>query len=116
MLSARGCGDSRKTNKGGPSFPANKATKKVQTAPRHGSRRHMQQISPSEPLENWYKGQLLDKLEEFNPVKSWQLQRAKVTTIIHAIRNLGFDPVSRRNLHPWVKVDQASRPLPWKKT
>ena len=37
MLSTHGRGDSRKTNKGGPSFPANQATKKAQTAPRHGS-------------------------------------------------------------------------------
>ena len=98
MLSTRGRGDSRKTNKGGPSFAANQATKKAQTAPRNGSRHHTWQISPSEPLENWYKDQLMDKLEELNPVKSQQLQRAKVTTIIRAIRNLGFDPESHHAL------------------
>ena len=91
-FSTRGRGDSRKTNKGGPNFPANQATKKAQTALRHGSRRHAQQISPSEPLENWYKDQLLDKLDELNPLKSRQLQRAKVTTIIHAICPGGLRP------------------------
>ena len=40
----------------------------------------------------------MDKLEELNPVKSRQLQRARVTTIIHAIRNLGFNPESRHAL------------------
>ena len=120
MLSTRGRGDSRKTNKGGPSFAANQATKKAQTAPRHGSRRHTWQISPSEPLENWYKDQLLDKLE-LNPVKSRQLLRAKVTTIIRAIRDLGFDPESRHALsesntqqqqqqqHPQQQLQLASR-------
>ena len=120
MLSTRGRGDSRKTNKGGPSFPANQATKKAQIAPRHGSRHHTRQISPSEPLENWYKDQLLDKLEELNPVKSRQLQRAKVNTIIRAIHNLGFDPESRHALsesntqqqqqqHPQQQLQLASQ-------
>ena len=68
------------------------ATKKAQTAPGHGPRHHTWQISPSESLKSWYKHQLLDKLKELNPVKSRQLQRAKVTTIIRASRNLGFDP------------------------
>ena len=120
MLSTRGRSDSRKTDKGGPSFPANQVTKKAQTAPRRGSRRHTRQISPSEPLENWYKDQLLDKLEELHPVKSGQLQRAKVTTIIRAIRNLGFDPESRHALsesntqqqqqqHPQQQLQLASQ-------
>ena len=54
MLSTRGRGNSRKTNKGGLSFPANQATKK---AFGHGSHHYTQQISRSDPFENWYKDQ-----------------------------------------------------------
>ena len=115
MLCTRG--NSRKTSKGGPSFPANQATKskKVQTAPGHGSCHLTWQISPSEPLENWYKDQLLDRLEELNPVKSRQLQRAKVTTIIHGIRNLGFDPghhvLSESNTQQQQRQHAQQQPL-----
>ena len=59
-------------------------------------------------------------MEELNPVKSQQLQRAKVTTIIRAIHNLGFDPESchaisesstqqQQQQHPQQQLQLVSR-------
>ena len=44
--------------------------------------------------ENWYKDQLLQKLEDLNVPKYHQLKNSKKKTKIKAIRNLGFDPGS----------------------
>ena len=45
-------------------------------------------VDPSEPLENWYKDQLLQKLEHLSATKYHQLRKSKKTTIIKAICNL----------------------------
>ena len=45
-------------------------------------------VDPSEPLENCYKDQLLQKLEHLSTTKYHQLRKSKKTTIIKAIHNL----------------------------
>ena len=47
-------------------------------------------------LLNWYQEQLLEKLGELDPTKSRQLRgiKARKTTIIKALEDLGFDPGS----------------------
>ena len=50
-------------------------------------------VDITEPLENCYHDQLLDKLQELNPTKYRTLKsKAQVSTIIQALWNLGFDP------------------------
>ena len=46
------------------------------------------------PFLNWYREQLLEKLAELDPSKSRQLRgiKARKTTIIKALQDLGFDP------------------------
>ena len=48
------------------------------------------------PLLNWYREQFLEKLAELVPSKSRQLRgiKARKTTIIKALEDLGFDPSS----------------------
>ena len=47
----------------------------------------------TKPLENWYHDQLLDKLQDLNPTKYRMLKsKARVSTIIQALRSLGVDP------------------------
>ena len=61
------------------------------TAPtlgQQGSPYGRRRVDPSEPLENWYKDQLLQKLEDLSVTKYHQLRNSKKTTIIKAIRNL----------------------------
>ena len=63
----------------------------------------------TEPLENWYHDQLLDKLQELNPTKYRMLKsKARVSTIIQALRNLGFDPHNGFGGNPGDEQQQQS--------
>ena len=59
-------------------------------------RQRPRRASQSVPPLNWYREQLLEKLAELDPSKSRQLRgiKARKTTIIKALEDLGFDPSS----------------------
>ena len=53
------------------------------------------------PLLNWYREHLLEKLAELDPSKQRQLRgiKARKTTIIKALEDLGFYPSSHHGSH-----------------
>ena len=51
----------------------------------------------SQPLRNWYRDQLVAKIEELRHPRRAQLQRAMVPTLIRALEELDFDPSDTEN-------------------
>ena len=51
----------------------------------------------SQPLTNWYRDQLMAKIEELHHPRRAQLRRARVSTLVKALQELGFDPSAEHN-------------------
>ena len=50
-----------------------------------------------QPLTNWYRDQLMAKIEELHHPRHAQLRKARVPTLVKALQELGFDPSAEHN-------------------
>ena len=50
-----------------------------------------------QPLTNWYRDQLMAKIEELHHPRRAQLRIARVPTLVKALQELGFDPSAEHN-------------------